>query len=262
MAETMKRPEMFFDRTDVDKQFDEVILPVAPACNMMCNFCSKDIDCICNGNNPGNMSRVLTPRQAVSQAVAEAWKNRNTRIIRISGPGEPLCNNQTFEVLKRLNAELPDYIYSINTNGLQLEEKAKELVRLNVRRIEVSINAVFTGTMLKLYSRILKDKSVIVNPGLIAETLLNSQFKGLKTCIDGGIAVKVNIIYFPDINANDVPVIVSKAAELGVKTVCLLSCYPGGKMKDVRVPDLKEMVEMQRKLSNLIQVVELKCFST
>jgi MoaA/NifB/PqqE/SkfB family radical SAM enzyme len=40
-----------------------VHLPVAPKCNMLCNYCSRKYDCV-NESSPGVTSAILTPQQA------------------------------------------------------------------------------------------------------------------------------------------------------------------------------------------------------
>ena len=45
--------------------FARIHLPVAPECNIQCNFCKRIYDCA-NESRPGVTSAVLTPPQAVS----------------------------------------------------------------------------------------------------------------------------------------------------------------------------------------------------
>lgn len=254
-----KQNTTFIDKA-LGTWYEEVNLPVAPACNIMCNFCSKDSDCICNGNNPQVLSRTMTPRQAINWAISSINKNSGIKFIKITGPGEPLFNHQTFEVLKRLNFELPGFSYGISTNGLLLEEKIKELVQLNVKHVEVSINTFSKDLALKLYSRVIKDNNIIMNSRHLAEMMLDSQIKGVKACIENGISVKINTICFPGINDEEILSIAEKCKEMGVTSFCLISGYPNGKFIRQRSPSLPEMIEMQKELSKIIEEVEIKGF--
>ena len=240
--------------------FEELVLPVAPACNMMCNFCSKDSDCMANANNPGVLSKVMTPRQAVGWAVSCANKNKRIKVIRISGPGEPLFNRQTFEVLKRLNTELPGHIYAISTNGLLLKDKIDDLIRLNVKTVDVSINSLYAETSGRLYSRIIKDDRIITDRNRISEELLNNQIEGVKACLKNGIEVMVNTVCLLSINGTDVINIGSLCRELGVESMRLISSSPDGKLKGVRIPDMSEMSMFYETLSKSMQNVEIKSF--
>ncbi|MCX8131560.1 MAG: radical SAM protein [Clostridia bacterium] len=241
--------------------FEELALPVAPACNMMCNFCSRDSDCICNANNPSVLSRVMTPRQAVNWAVSCANKNKSIKVIKISGPGEPLFNKQTFEVLKRLNVHLPNHIFSISTNGLLLKERIDDLLRLNVGMVEVSLNSIYPESSYKLYSRLIKDERIINDKAKIADTLRESQIEGIKLCIKNGIEVKINTIFFPDINRDDIFNISELCRELGVKSMRLIPALPNGKLKAVHTPSLTEMTMLCELFSKKVSIVEIKTFT-
>ncbi len=240
--------------------FEELSLPVAPLCNMMCNYCTKEKDCINNGNNPVHLSRAMTPRQAVNWAYASAKRNSRIKTIRISGPGEPLYNNQTFEVLKRLNSCMPDYIYGISTNGLLLGESVKELKELNVQKVNVSLNAVSNLALMRLYSRIIINSEIIVNSEAMATRIIENQFNGIKKCLDGDINVKVNTIYFPGINDRELFSVASRCKELGVKSMRLIIFNPRGKFKGMRIPNPTEIAGMREELKKIIKRVEVKSF--
>ena len=47
-----------------DIKYGRVHLPVAPKCNVQCNFCNRRHDCV-NESRPGVTSRVLSPGQAL-----------------------------------------------------------------------------------------------------------------------------------------------------------------------------------------------------
>jgi uncharacterized Zn-finger protein len=50
---------------EAHKKYGRVHLPVAPRCNIQCNFCNRKYDCI-NESRPGVTSTVLTPPQALA----------------------------------------------------------------------------------------------------------------------------------------------------------------------------------------------------
>ena len=47
-----------------------VHLPVAPKCNIMCNFCNRKYDCV-SESRPGVTSAVLSPEQAVGYMIVD-----------------------------------------------------------------------------------------------------------------------------------------------------------------------------------------------
>jgi len=48
----------------VKGQYGRVHLPVAPKCNIKCNYCNRKYDCV-NESRPGVTSTILTPDQAL-----------------------------------------------------------------------------------------------------------------------------------------------------------------------------------------------------
>ena len=62
---------------DAHKKYGRVHLPVAPRCNIQCNFCNRKFDCL-NESRPGVTSTVLTPQQALAylgDVMAKAARN-------------------------------------------------------------------------------------------------------------------------------------------------------------------------------------------
>ena len=73
-------------------------IPVAPKCNIQCNFCNRKFDCS-NESRPGVTSEVLTPEQAAAKIAYVRERVPNLKVIGIAGPGDPLANEETFETL-------------------------------------------------------------------------------------------------------------------------------------------------------------------
>ena len=65
-------------------------LPVAPKCNIQCNFCNRKYDCV-NENRPGVTQQVYTPTEAMA-VLDQLFKQRSDiSVVGIAGPGDPLC---------------------------------------------------------------------------------------------------------------------------------------------------------------------------
>lgn len=260
LMQSQSNQKVYYGDEKLSTWFEELSLPVAPLCNMMCNYCSKENDCINNGNDPAHLSRAMTPRQAVNWAYASAKRNSRIKTIRISGPGEPLFNNQTFEVLKRLNTYMPDHIYSVSTNGLLLDERVQELKDLKVQKVNISLNAISNLALMKLYSRVIIGNQIIVNSEAMAGKIIESQFNGIKKCMNYGMTVKINTICFPGINDKELYSLASRCKGLGVKSMSLIAFNPRGKLKGLRVPNIAEMANMKVELKKIIRRVEVKNF--
>src|SRR3974390_3356499 len=66
-------------------------LPVAPKCNIMCNFCNRKYDCV-NESRPGVTSTVLTPAQAEDYVRQVLEAEPRITVAGIAGPGDPFAN--------------------------------------------------------------------------------------------------------------------------------------------------------------------------
>jgi MoaA/NifB/PqqE/SkfB family radical SAM enzyme len=74
-------------RRDAQEKSACIRLPVAPCCNIQCNFCNRKYDCL-NEGRPRFTHRVLTPQQAVTYL--ERVVARHPEISSdIAGPGDP-----------------------------------------------------------------------------------------------------------------------------------------------------------------------------
>lgn len=82
-------------------------LPVAPACNLQCNYCNRKFDCS-NESRPGVSSTLLTPEQAVVKVRQVAQAIPQLSVVGIAGPGDPLANiARTFRTLELIREQLP-----------------------------------------------------------------------------------------------------------------------------------------------------------
>ena len=72
---------------DAHNKFGRIHLPVAPRCNIQCNFCNRKFDCM-NESRPGVTSGVLKPEQAVAYLAEVVAKRPEIAVMGIAGPGE------------------------------------------------------------------------------------------------------------------------------------------------------------------------------
>src|SRR5271166_332113 len=100
-------------------KFGRIHLPVAPACNIQCNYCIRKYDCA-NESRPGITSKVFSVDEALERVRTLVERSGNLSVAGIAGPGDPLANNSTFEVMRALHREFPDLILCVSTNGLLL----------------------------------------------------------------------------------------------------------------------------------------------
>ena len=82
-------------------------LPVAPKCNMQCNYCNRDFECV-NESRPGVSSTILTPLQAADYLDRVLERVKNIEVVGIAGPGDPFANAaETLETFRTGQRKAP-----------------------------------------------------------------------------------------------------------------------------------------------------------
>ena len=225
---------------DAHKRSARMHLPVAPKCNIQCNYCNRKYDCS-NESRPGVTSEVLSPSEASEKVSAVLEKIPELKVVAIAGPGDPLANPETFETIAMVHERYPDLTLCLSTNGLALPENCERLYALGVRFVTVTLNSIDPDISSRIYSRIVwKGKRYDGREG--SGILLENQLAGIERCIGLGMLVKINIVLIPGINDLHIPDIVSKAEEMGVYIVNILPMIPveGTVFENMRAPTPEE----------------------
>ena len=232
---------------EAHKTYARVHLPVAPKCNIQCNYCNRKYDCS-NESRPGVTSEVLTPSEAVEKIRVVKEKIPNLKVIGIAGPGDPLANETTFETLELVHDEFPELTLCVSTNGLALPENAERLYGLGVRFLTVTMNAIDPDIGEDVYDTVIfNGQKYHGTEG--AAILLEKQLEGIRKCVSLGMTVKINVVMIPGINDKHIPELVKRVKEIGVYIVNILPLIPveGTKFSDRRAPTPEE----RRKLMDL-----------
>ena len=126
---------------DAHHKFGRIHLPVAPRCNIQCNFCNRKFDCT-NESRPGVTSAILKPWQAVDYLDEMLVKRPEITVLGIAGPGDPFANpNETMETLRLARKRHPDLILCLASNGLGIVPYIDELAELKTSHVTITINA-------------------------------------------------------------------------------------------------------------------------
>ena len=64
-------------------EFARMHIPVAPRCNISCNYCNRKFDCV-NESRPGVTSEVLSPEEAFEKFLDVKEKMPNLRVVGIA----------------------------------------------------------------------------------------------------------------------------------------------------------------------------------
>jgi nitrogen fixation protein NifB len=218
------------------KDFARMHIPVAPACNVQCNYCNRKYDCT-NESRPGVTSDVLSPEESVAKIRYVKTKVPNLSVIGIAGPGDPLANENTFKALELIGKEFPEMTLCLSTNGLNLPKQVERLKKLNVKFITVTINAIDPEIAAKMYQFVVWDGKVL--KGVAAgERMIENQLEGVRLAAEAGMLVKVNTVMVPGVNADHIPAVAKKVKELGAYIVNIIPLIPvpGTVFADMRAP--------------------------
>lgn len=231
--------------------FGRMHLPVAPKCNIQCKYCVRDFDCV-NESRPGVTSEILKPQQALERVDEVLKKYHYIKVVAIAGPGEPLANEETFEAFRLVGEKYPNMILCVSTNGLLLPDKIKELDKLGVCNITVTVNAIDPKIGKNIYDYVIyKGKRY---EGLEAATLLlNQQMKGIEEAVRLRKIVKINTVLIPGINDKHVFDIARKIKEMGVFIHNVMPLIPQYKFAHINPPTPEEKRKIQEELGSIIK---------
>lgn len=213
-------------------------LPVAPRCNIQCNYCIRKLD-KCE-HRPGVAGSILNPQEALVRVDKYIKEMPNLRVVGIAGPGESLANEETFEALRLVNEKYPRLIKCVASNGLLLPEKVEQLLEAGVTSVTVTINAVDPEVGAKIYSFVrYHDKTYRGVEG--AKLLIENQFLGVKRASDAGLNVKVNTVLIPEINFEEIKEIAIRSRDCGAMLMNIIPLIPLNRFENLKAPECDEL---------------------
>jgi nitrogen fixation protein NifB len=228
-------------------------LAVAPRCNIKCGYCSRKHDCA-NESRPGVTSRILTPAEAlvkVREVMASEILGPVIKVIGIAGPGDPLANEETFETFRMIGEEFPDLILCMSTNGLLLPEKIDLLNDLGLHSLTVTVNAIDPAVGARIYSHIqYHGRRFEGVEG--AAILLKNQLAGIDLAVRFGMTVKVNTVYIPGVNEDQIPLVGRKIRELGAFVMNVMPIIPQAEFAGILPPTPEKLDEVRQANEKII----------
>lgn len=233
---------------DSAHKYARMHLPIAPKCNISCNYCLRKYDCP-NESRPGVTTEVLSPEKAFEKYKLVKEKMPNLKVVGIAGPGDALANfdevKKSLELIKEYDEEVT---FCLSTNGLMLPFYAKDLVELGVSHVTITINAVDPKITAKVYKYV--DYLGIKYVGEEgARILLNNQLSGLKYLTNHGIVCKVNIVMLKGINDDHIEEVVKTVKELGATITNIMQMIPvkGSVFENMPLVTNKEVMDLRKK---------------
>src|ERR1035437_4061688 len=236
MSTTISKPAHPCFDIEAKHKHARVHLPVAPRCNIQCNYCNRKYDCT-NESRPGVTSAVLSPFQSVEYLKELDNHIDNISVIGIAGPGDPFANpEETIAIMQIVKQEFPDKLFCLSTNGLNLKPYIDIIADLGVTHVTITINAVDPEITAKIYSWVRFEKKVYHGVAA-AEVILHNQLECIPLLKKRGITVKINSIILPGINDHHIPEVAKVVAALGAD---VMNCIPVVSNKDTVFGGIEE----------------------
>jgi len=211
-------------------------LPVAPRCNMQCNYCNRKYSCV-NESRPGVTCAVLNPAQAIEYLRHYTERTSNLSVVGIAGPGDPFaCAEETLETLRMVKAEFPQLLLCVASNGLNLLPYVEDLASLGLSHITVTVNAVDPSIGEKFYEWMSLDGRRY--HGVEAASMLwEKQRMSIQALAAHGVIVKVNTIYVPGINDAHIDQVAQTVSALGATILNIMPLLPTAGTPFATVPE-------------------------
>ncbi len=207
------------------KKFARMHLPVAPRCNISCNYCNRKFSCV-NESRPGVTAKVLGVDEAISSVDRMKTLMPHLTTIGIAGPGDALANpDKTFAVMRAIYEKYPEMNLCLSTNGLALPDYAEEIAKYNISHVTVTMNATNPEIASGIYKWVrYKGETFRSTEG--AELLLQNQLRGLEMLASYNVMTKVNFIYMPLVNSAEVIRVYRKSRAAGAELFNIMPFIP------------------------------------
>ncbi|MDR2421037.1 MAG: radical SAM protein [Oscillospiraceae bacterium] len=208
-------------------------LPVSPACNIQCRFCSRSQNT--SENRPGVAGGILRPEDAPATVRRALKLCPEITVVGIAGPGDTLATGHAIETFRLVHREYPELIKCLSTNGLALPGKAGELRDAGVRSVTVTVNAADGDTLRGVVSWVKGGAD-----------LISAQLAGIRECVDAGMTVKVNTVLIPGVNDARIADIAEAAAKAGASRHNILPLIPQNEFAGTPEPTCEQIEKARR----------------
>jgi len=236
---------------DAHFKFGRIHVPVAPRCNIQCNYCTRKFACP-NENRPGVTTKVISPDEAITTIRQAIEKEPRLKILGVAGPGDALENPATLETFEKAGAEFPFLTRCLSTNGLLLPDMIEDLDRVGITTLTITINAVDPDVGEKIYSHV-RYRGKTYRGREAFEILNRNQLEGLRQAAMRGMVVKVNSVLIPGINDHHLVEVARVVKALGAYILNVIPMIPLAKFEHITPPSDDEVNRIRDECAAVIQ---------
>jgi GTP 3',8-cyclase len=174
--------------------------------------------------------------------LVSAFVSLGVRKVRLTG-GEPLVRKGFIELVGRLSRHLESRgldELTVTTNGSRLAEHAAELVRLGVRRVNISLDTLKP----ELFARLTRGGE------------LSRVLAGIDAAQAAGLAVKINTVALKNDNVGELPQLIAWAHGRGMDAT-LIETMPLGEVGADRMDQHLSLAKVRTELSSFWTLTDL-----
>ena len=226
-------------------------LPVSPACNIGCRFCSRVLND--TEHRPGVTAKVITPEDSIAILRKALKICPDIKVAGIAGPGDTLATDTALETFRLIDKEYPQLLKCMSTNGLLLDEKADKVIEAKIDSLTVTVNAIDPEIEAKLNKFVIyHGKKYDALEG--AKILIENQLNGIRKIAESGITVKVNTVLVPRINGEHIEKIAKTVSSLGASFYNIIPLIPTYELKDEKAPFCFQIEEARKSAGKYLDV--------
>jgi nitrogen fixation protein NifB len=182
----------------------------------------------------------LEPQNAAALVGRALEQCPEITVAGIAGPGDTLATDHAIKTFAIIHRAYPQLINCLSTNGLLLENFADDLVRVGVKTLTVTVNAVDPVILDRINAGVMLEGKIYTGiPG--AEILIAAQKRGIQAAARQGLVIKINIVLIPGVNDGHIPVIAETAASLGASIINIIPLIPQHEFADHPAPDCDDL---------------------
>jgi nitrogen fixation protein NifB len=84
------------------------------------------------------------------------------------------------------------------------------------------------------------------------EILIANQMRGIRAALEAGVVLKVNTVLIPGVNDRHMVLLARHLRDAGVGLMNIMPLIPGGRMKNLRAPTCRELMEARLDCSRMV----------
>ena len=226
-------------------------LPVAPACNIGCRFCTRDLGTA--DKRPGVAERLVKPDEAVGYVQRALELCPELAVVGVAGPGDALATSHALDALSRVSNAFPDLVICLSTNGLRVADRIDEIDDAGVGSLTMTVNALDPAILSQIVGWVALPGHKAVGEEA-ARILIEAQTRGIREAHARGIVIKVNTVLVTGVNDRHIGEIARTVRALGADRYNVMPLIPNGELADFLAPTCQEVEAARAQAASHIEV--------